>query len=338
MKKRYIAPTVFAWLLLPFIIAVEWLVWGIHQGVEYVRPVNVRKRRRERPCAPPVPLPQRRHRLTFCLRDEPADRPVKTQAQSAFFKLPPELRNTIYGEVLVCPAPLHIWRTHKRLCSGPCGAQSVRQISRVAAHEQCRPPIARDGSVRRRPNGDAPSRDRIIPLLSSCRRIYSESIGLLYSQNTLIFDDWRALTLLPTVIPTHRLRSIRFVSLLLCALRGNNIDSDTRSSWPRVCEVLTAMASLEGLSIAIGSHTRNIYDSKHGKFSVLPLLTPLKEVQARRVRVQVPPGCLLGDWLGEEDQRFSLEIRQELEDSCNCCSFVPSGSSFPFPPSWDDAF
>ncbi|KAL5042431.1 hypothetical protein BDW71DRAFT_200561 [Aspergillus fruticulosus] len=286
---------VFAWLLLPLSIAVEWLVWGIRQGVEYVRPVNIRKRRRERPCAPPVALPHRRR----------------------------QVRNAVYREILVCYAPLHIWRTHKRLWGRPCGAQSVRGISRVATHEQCQPQTARDGSDRRRSNGDAPRQDRVIPLFSSCRRILVLPPCPSMSQSDCSTD-----------IP----RSIPFISLLLCAFRGNSIDSDTRNSWPRLCAALTAMDSLDALSIAMGTHTRSIHNSEHTEFPVLPLLTPLKEVQARRFRVEVPPGCLLSDWLGEEDQRFSLEIWQELKDSCDCCSFVPRGSSFPFPPSWDDVF
>jgi hypothetical protein len=59
------------------------------------------------------------------------------------------------------------------------------------------------------------------------QRRYSESIGLLYIQNKLIFDDSRSLTVLPPVIPRHRFKSIQFIPLLLCFFWDTSIDLDT---------------------------------------------------------------------------------------------------------------
>lgn len=164
-------------LALPPLLVIAWTDWGIRQGYKFMRPQNLKTRHRERPSRPPVPI-SRRRALTLPLRvvNTPKNKgpSTNTQALSVFFKLPLELREMVYQEVLISPFRLHVWRTDRRLCSRPCTKpkEELWTFPSNFSQEYCQlPPIARDGSVQRRSHRDPPRRDKFLPLLSSCRRV-----------------------------------------------------------------------------------------------------------------------------------------------------------------------
>ncbi|RDW83719.1 uncharacterized protein DSM5745_04045 [Aspergillus mulundensis] len=118
----------------------------------------------ERRANAPTPLPRRRRSLS-------ETETTNAQTQSLYFKLPPELRHMVYEEVLVSAAPLHVWRTYRRLCSRPCRADPspAWEDHACSLHDECRPSMARDGSVQRRSAGDGEPvhKARFLGLLSS---------------------------------------------------------------------------------------------------------------------------------------------------------------------------
>ncbi|KAL4914127.1 hypothetical protein BDW62DRAFT_220305 [Aspergillus aurantiobrunneus] len=302
--------------LLPFIIAIAWIDWGIRQCFNHLRPESIEKRRGERPAKPPRKMPLRR-------------------PQSFFFKLPRELWDMVYKNISILPTPFHIWRAHRRLCSRPCiaklhgiWANPARSVDLL-----CRLPIARDGSVQRRSSQDLPCQERFLPLLSSCQRTYSETIGLLYTTNKFFLNDHRTLGILPRAIPALRLDSIRFLCLQINVFRGDKIDREVKSLWPQVCAMLPGMDRLEDLFIALGSHVRKQSIGLPSNLPILPLLNPLLKVTATSFRVQIPPGCRLSETIGGDEQSFSIEGKVELGENCNCCLAVRPESSLPFPPS-----
>ncbi|KAL4784053.1 hypothetical protein BJX76DRAFT_328168 [Aspergillus varians] len=243
----------------------------------------------------------------------------------------------VYQEVLVPSSPLHLRRTHRRLCSSPCRARLGGSWGSPASteHEDCRLPLARDGSVQRRTYMDCRRRDGFLLLIYSCRRIYSESIHVLYAKNKFFLDDHRTLCLLPKVIPTHRLKFIRFLCLQINVFRGDVVDRKIVSSWPKLCTALAKMDGLQDLCIALGSHTRLKNSNPPKNLPALTLLAPLLKVKASRFRVQIPPNCSLNETVGGDEQPFILEVKEELDNNCSCCSSKRRWSALPFPPSWD---
>ncbi|KAL5041036.1 hypothetical protein BDW71DRAFT_19575 [Aspergillus fruticulosus] len=309
-----------AWIFIaPFLIAYALTRRRIRLALEWL----------ERRARAPTPLPRRRHSLSESATTSGKQNRAHNQTQSIFFKLPPELRNIVYEEVLVSSAPLHVWRTHRRLCSRICKAERKTAWESLASklHDKCLPPMASDGSVQRRSDDDdePPRKDRFLPLLSSCRRLYSESISLLYSKNKLLIDDHRTLLTLPSVIPARQLNMIRSVYLYVNAFRDYHIDCDISSSWQQICTTLAGMEGLEDIRIALGYHTINIFRTMRitkplPVRTLITLLTPLQDVKATTFRVQIPSRCELDDSIGGDGQTFAIEVRKELNDNCRCCS------------------
>ena len=141
----------------PFFIVLAWICWAVDEAIQYMRPRNISKRRQERPARAPVALPRRRRALSMPLPEPRSSKEVgqqrtSSQQNSYFFRLPAELRDIIYRDILELPAYFHVWRTHKRLCSISC-TQSSCSVDQVQGCNStifgCRPLLARDGSAQR---------------------------------------------------------------------------------------------------------------------------------------------------------------------------------------------
>ncbi|KAL4927297.1 uncharacterized protein BDV17DRAFT_130790 [Aspergillus undulatus] len=250
----------------------------------------------------------------------------------------------IYRDIFVSSTPVHVWRTHRRLCSIPCplnpGLTPAPCLSRIAHHSMCRPPFARDGSVQRRPGSGWTSRKRsgtkFLPMLSTCRRMYTETIDLLYTRNKFVIEDQAAFLLLPTLMPSHRFKSIRYLDLRFNAFRNDEVLRKAEVSWKQFCQTLAGMPRLEDLCIALACHLKDPHINQPGyKLPLATFLTPLTKVRAKKFLVQIPPGCNLTEVIGGDEQTFSIEIQKDLLEGCYCCPFkYQRDSSFPFPPSW----
>ncbi|KAL4967616.1 uncharacterized protein BDV14DRAFT_20225 [Aspergillus stella-maris] len=329
--------------LYPAFIVLAWVCWAVDEVFQYVRPRNISKRRHERPTRAPVALPRRRRALSIPLPTPRSYKEVRgqrtfSQRNSLFFRLPTELRDIMYRDFLEFPVHFHVWRTHKRLCSISCthGYCFVDQKPACGTFVSCRPPLAQDGSGQRVSVGRK-ARERFLPLLTSCRRIYSEIIYLLYTKNNLIFDDNHTIQLFPTVVPSHRLSAIRYLYIRFYAFKHEQIDTTSEAIWKQLCIMLKELKHLDTLTILLTCHTRDININHAGyKLPIVPFLNPLTKVKAKTFRVWIPPGCDLTEAIGGDEQTFSIHVENRQRRAiCPCCVAKRRRySALPFPPSW----
>lgn len=211
---------------------------------------------------PPKLSESRRHLSTSSIS------PV-VQTCALLTKLPLELREMIFQEVLG-NSQIHILSLPKRMGHITCQSQD-RDHRRL-----CFPPRERtdprvlypwfDGQHNLYPYGHgdqgqvaiwAPpacdfyrdfdlSHSRL-PLLQSCRQIYSEAINLLYTKNTFDFAHPRTLIWFTRTIVPERLALI--ASLQLC-LVSKKLGVELSRLWDKMCTVVTTqMPNLKHLSI-----------------------------------------------------------------------------------------
>ncbi|RHZ70279.1 hypothetical protein CDV55_100459 [Aspergillus turcosus] len=229
------------------------VLWYAFRPIETVKKVRLRVIRSRR-GRPPVALSRSRRSLTLPLRpqQEHVQQRSHDQLQSLFFtKLAPEIRCMIYRGILVPSHALHVRRTHRRLCCMPCINLKRETSVTHHSHGSCYQPCADDGTVLRRLPGETPRQNQILPLLCSCRRVYTEAIGLLYKANTFDFDDPLTVQALPLCMVPHRLASIRHIRLDIQAFENRDILADVSSSWEQACTVLAGIEALEELVVTL---------------------------------------------------------------------------------------
>ncbi|KAJ0418737.1 hypothetical protein BJY00DRAFT_314648 [Aspergillus carlsbadensis] len=154
-----------------------------------------------------------------------------TQSQSSFFQvLPPEIRQMIYFEVLVPQFALFPAQWGDSIRCQRWDHEHLAASYKDTPHDEWE----RIWEQRRmRP------RQTIMGLLTSCRRIYGESINIFYAQNTFRFRDPRPLNLVPKWIISNRLQSIRHICITI------DPDKPTRDpDWTRACKVVALMTGL----------------------------------------------------------------------------------------------
>ncbi|KAL4863343.1 hypothetical protein BDV12DRAFT_202186 [Aspergillus spectabilis] len=310
-----------------------WIAGETVNIVSYIRdPALLTRRIRLTSGSPPRPLPRSRRSLSIS-SSQPTEAGYPSQpnaqTQSSFLvKLPPELRQIIYRHMLVNPTPMHVWRTHRRLCSTPCSYDRD-------GHYRCTPPLARDRTAARRLPGEAPRRDRCLPLLCSCRTIYSEAIPLLYQANTLIFNDLLAIQSLPRCIIPPRLSSIRSIRVEIEAFVNSEVFPKVQRAWEPACNVLAQLQGLSELTIALGWAQTS---SSVQKPDVATFIEPLKRVKASRFIVKVPPNGdpeSLVDGVG--DVPFTLLPTRSIRRDYRChTQWLPQSKLLP-PPFWPDS-
>jgi hypothetical protein len=147
--------------------------WGDSEGLKRVKmltPENIVELDKLRISELPRrrSYPRRRRALTLPLGQNAISQEARThsQSQSLFFKLPGEIRETIYENSLISTVPIHIWTTESRLFSSECKAVGPVTANGWVDHENCLPPdTANHGSLRRH------RRSRVLGFLGSCRRM-----------------------------------------------------------------------------------------------------------------------------------------------------------------------
>ena len=174
--------------------------------------------------AAPPRLPRNRPRaLTYPLPVEPDD-PQRTcdQSKSALISLPFELRRQIWIEVLSGHL-LHITRDAKRLVAIDC---TVKNDKTKAEFETRRHGCwgVTDWSPHmdywwmpgcyQRPRDGHPARPaNLLPLLQTCRLIYTETVSMLYEDNIFDFNHTNMLIYLECYVLPKRLNQIRVLNL-----------------------------------------------------------------------------------------------------------------------------
>ncbi|KAL2005626.1 hypothetical protein VTN00DRAFT_10119 [Thermoascus crustaceus] len=167
-----------------------------------------------------IPLPEGPQTIVVSKGEEQHQRTEK-QLQSSFFaKLPPEIRTKIYTYALG-------GNTYKILKD-----DTARYVKWIA-----------QGRL-------------MLSLPRTCRRIYSETIDLLYSQNTFFFCDYDTILWFASTILPHRLAVIRSLEIewdCICFFdpRLQPPPPYDRDTWFEVWRTLQAMPGLRELNVRI---------------------------------------------------------------------------------------
>ncbi|KAJ9311343.1 hypothetical protein DTO271D3_8413 [Paecilomyces variotii] len=146
--------------------------------------------------------------------------------QSSFFsKLPAEIRRKIYIEVLGGQV-LNIFKD-----------ETARYVKWI------------------------PQRKPLLALPMSCRRIYSETIDLLYSHNTFFFNDfdtilWFVSTILPQRLAAIRTLHVEWDCVCFWHARMRPPPPYDRDTWMRVWRTIPSMTGLRELMVRIWNGPR----------------------------------------------------------------------------------
>lgn len=115
-------------------------------------------------------------------------------------------------------------------------------------------------------------------LLRTCRRIYSEAIGLLYAQNTFLIKDPRILLTFAKCIPQPRLNSI--TKLVISYKPPHYGSSEFRSSFHLLWDIVVRMQRLRTLHVyidyKISNSTISPFAESHGYWQTI--LPPMLEL------------------------------------------------------------
>jgi hypothetical protein len=230
------------------------------------------QRIRERKRNEPRSLPRRRRSIS---NPPPLDRgwfsqsrnqePVQPQekTQSPLLLLPAEIREAIFVEV-VGRKLIHLVQLPKRLGHLCCYPGSSAEDGKWHRTRQCIAPKRRktywagEALVE---ESDARSDDGGLGLLRSCRQIYRESIGLLYSTNTFDVNHPQTLLFFARTIRPYRLAAIQSLQISFpgsgLRLGYGSIDSikdvpDDLQTWLDMCNIITTkMTGLKSLSLGL---------------------------------------------------------------------------------------
>ncbi|KAK2758284.1 hypothetical protein FQN54_004130 [Arachnomyces sp. PD_36] len=191
---------------------------------------------------------------------------TNAQACSDLFRLPLELRKLVYAYALADGAGegggrcLHVVRmekgrrlAHVRCCAfgdeqglgeGETGNEIVVRAKRKERDHDCWGYTTHLGGYYSRPKHGFSERDGgLLSLLKSCRKVYSEAIDILYTQNTFDFNHVDTILNLSTTILPYRLHSIRHLNLHWTVRALTWMDAYPpydESTWLRLCRTLSA--------------------------------------------------------------------------------------------------
>ncbi|PLN86920.1 hypothetical protein BDW42DRAFT_198379 [Aspergillus taichungensis] len=252
---------------------------------------------RKRALTPPLPPLPARFAGIFPFRK---DRQIREQArdrdqhQSALFaKLPREVRILIYREVL---APkdnpgLHVACADARLLSRRCRDEAAPVLGWW--HTCWSSYQKRDGTTGRRSSGEGYYPEQNSPyairmgLLQSCRRIYTESIDILYSENVISFCQTRTVAEFQRTILPHRLHKVRSLHLALPLLLlwfGGRFQCckelsplDIPFYWEEAWQTIPKFTSLQSLRVSLRKRASSESDPDiDGLVHLMKSMVPIK--------------------------------------------------------------
>jgi hypothetical protein len=183
-------------------------VWEPQKGLPFGSYLHTPPRRRRRLTGPPDRSQDSLWHRIQVLSSSEREQQNYHQEQCGFLSvLPLDVRMIIYDMVFggmmfhigLEPEPKNRILTH--ICLRPDATSDDN-------HQYCLAPTHKRPSSA--PRDDYPQATGLLPLLVTCRRIYSEAIDVLYSANT--FDFWQNRAVwhfLKVMLPQERLRSIR---------------------------------------------------------------------------------------------------------------------------------
>ncbi|OCL03295.1 hypothetical protein AOQ84DRAFT_356975 [Glonium stellatum] len=207
-------------------------------------------------------------------------------------KLSTEIRLIIW-EYALTDKMVHITQERKKLLNKPC----IDTSDTVERHLDCCCASAY-GDIWSEQNSA-----KLLPLLRTCRLVYSEAVDILYSRNTFRFEHLDTFIHFSTVILPSRFNSIRSLQIYWYFKRDIYLNSSfsyppyDKATWEKACSILANIDALRYLTLTLGA--RSWHQTSKDK-----LLQSLMQIQPRkRFEVTVPwvwPGL-------EEVEREKLE-------------------------------
>ncbi|RJE27153.1 hypothetical protein PHISCL_00506 [Aspergillus sclerotialis] len=238
--------------------------------------------RRRRPLTPPL-LP---------LKDTTPIAPeAASQSQSPFFRLPLELREIIYKQVLG-DSNIHI-KNGKSLRHLRCKCTSCPGIGYYFYYGSTwKKPWECDGTKYDYDGDRLP-----VSLLRSCRRVYTEAIDLLYSSNIFSFRDANTLQRFLCSMPSQRKELITTIHMDLPFECTKGLDTILREeTW----DELVSLPSLRNMEFRMHSSPNGPEDTRR-----LVEIKPIERLRQNKnlevVRLYLPGGWMGGTcaWLAE---------------------------------------
>ncbi|KAF2667411.1 hypothetical protein BT63DRAFT_291378 [Microthyrium microscopicum] len=224
-----------------------------------------------------------------------ADKRTLNQFQSPFFKLPYEIRELIY-QFALGGKTIHVFNDfeHRRLQAVICSCPTTF-LDDVANRETAcfTLPLRCDiwhhlwSNQRLLPRHSA--YDGLLSLAKSCRRLYLESMPILYATNCLTFTHYWAFVDFSRTIRIQRLNLISTVCLShffpIDPPQDDQYAKSAFTAWLQICLVLKAMPGLRklrlNLAIARGYWSR----LSHLETLILEHLRPIKQCSSFQLRL-----------------------------------------------------
>ncbi|KAL5356473.1 hypothetical protein BJX96DRAFT_142862 [Aspergillus floccosus] len=241
-------------------------------------------RRRPRALSCPLPLsPKSRLPWNLFHKSAPQQR-TSDQSQSALARLPWEIRHQIWSYVLGGRL-LHIVRGHKTLLVIEC-LEDFGPDLETRQHGcwgwSCGPPFDWLGFYMQPQDGHPARPANLLPLLQTCRVIYTEAVAVLYESNIFDFNHLDSLLYFRQSVLPQRLNQIRRLNLSwdiqwslssACAFPSHDLPT-----WYKVCDVLASFHGLQELRVHLTSQS-DLPAGEHGKPSWKPLLDALQPIK-----------------------------------------------------------
>lgn len=202
-----------------------------YRGLPFGIYLHSARPRRQRTLTGPLDPSQESlwHRVQVLSTLEPEQR-TEEQLDCGFLsKLPYDVRLIIY-EMVLGRKVLHLQAQNQKsrilhyVCKHP------ERIDEHRIHQDCSEySIKRPSSA---PREEYPQASGLLPLLVTCRKVYSEAIDVLYSANTFEFNQiFAAFTFLRYMVPPQRLPSLRHFRLHLRIPRHPMLNTRATRDW-----------------------------------------------------------------------------------------------------------
>lgn len=203
-----------------------------NKGLPFGSYLHTSSPRRQRALTGPLDPTQESfwHRLQVFSAVEPEQQTYLQEQCALLSKLPLDIRLIIY-EMVLGGSFFHVTTNDSktRILSHACKRTPGFHSD---DHQACFSIASTERRPSSAPREDYPFATGLLPLLVTCRRIYSEAIDTLYSANAIEFWENRvALRFLKQTLPPQRLRSIRHFRWDMQIPHHPNINARSRRDW-----------------------------------------------------------------------------------------------------------
>lgn len=301
----------------------------------------------------PARLPLKRRRALTNPQD--LRRWQKTGSQSSSLllsELPIELRQIIYSNVLKgSTSTLHIvqklqlhkhkqgfdlWRYQRRLGCWPCQRRPHISLGNTYYPVHLYPRSCSGHFDSWSPWGsETAPYGNIVRLLLTCRQIYTEGVGLLYSGHTFSFAETRYLSVFATTILRQRLNMIRKLHLerplpfrrISTRTEESDCSREEAEQWRSCCKIVNGMEGLQDLCIDVFNLEKRELQTPEMERDALQPLMMIRAVKVYVVRVSwnglgfddetapfriLRPGNERWGGMGATEDRFEMDDYQGL--------------------------